>query len=345
MTQGTDWRSFENSLKTEARFFSRTAASQLTSIFDGIGELQTRDGRPLVVDAGPGTDFHSLYRARVFQSDDELKAALGRPDIHLGSPTPLAADDRMNARGLSVFYGTNNDNAAVAEVRPPVDSQIVVAQFEIIRKLRLLDLTALGDVRFTGSLADFGLAGRIESAVFLRTLSGHITRPTMLDDEPPGYVATQAIVDFLATEASVPIDGIIFPSVQAAGDVLNVILFHKAARVEPMNVPEITEISASTGRWTEDGWVQEYEVLETISPVSGKVNRSEQKPGWPDFDAIAEATPLDSRNADRRDDSLRIVPESVSVHRVKRVEFTTDEFTVRRHCREKPTSVDSGAGR
>jgi hypothetical protein len=42
MTQRMDWRSFENSLKTEARFFSRTAADRLTSIFDDIGELQTR---------------------------------------------------------------------------------------------------------------------------------------------------------------------------------------------------------------------------------------------------------------------------------------------------------------
>jgi hypothetical protein len=341
MIQGTDWRSFENSFKTEARFFSRTAASQLTSIFDGIGELQTRDGRPLVVDAGPGTDFHILYRARVFQSDDKLKAALGRPDIHLGSPpTPLAAAGRMNARGISVFYGANNPNAVVAEVRPPVGSQVAVAQFEIIRNLRLLDLTALKDITVTGSLADFGLAGRMESAVFLRSLSGHITRPAMPDEEPLGYVATQAIVDFLATEASVPIDGIIFPSVQAAGDVLNVILFHKAARVEPLNVPEGTEISASTGRWAEDGWVEDYEVLEKVPPLHGEIDKNEQESGWPDSTAIAEAMPLNPGDDDWRDDSLRIVPESVKVHRVKRVEFATDEFVVKRHRWEKRDSVN-----
>src|ERR1700757_4132743 len=91
MTQRMHWRSFENSLKTEARFFSRTAANHLTSVFDGIGELRTRDGRPLVVDAGPRTDFHTVYRARVFQSDDKLEAALCRPDIHLGSPPALSA--------------------------------------------------------------------------------------------------------------------------------------------------------------------------------------------------------------------------------------------------------------
>lgn len=51
-------RNFEKSLKTEARFFSRTSARHLASIFDGIDELCTRSGRPLVVGGGPGTDFH-----------------------------------------------------------------------------------------------------------------------------------------------------------------------------------------------------------------------------------------------------------------------------------------------
>jgi hypothetical protein len=292
-----------------------------------------------VVDAGPGTDFHTLYRARVFQSDDKLEAALGRPDIHLGSPSaPLAAAGRLNARGIPVFYGANNRKAAIAEVRPPVGSQVAVAQFEIIRKLRLLDLTALSDVSVTGSILDFGLAGRMEGAVFLRSLSGRITRPVMPDDDPFEYLATQAIADFLATEASVPIDGIIFPSVQAAGDVLNVVLFHKAARVEAMSVPEGMEISARTGRWAEDGWEEDYEVLEKIPPLHKEVDKNGQEP--PDFAAIAEAMPLDPREADGRYASLRIVSESIEVHRVKRVEFATDEFKVKRHRREKRDSID-----
>jgi RES domain len=162
----------------------------------------------------------------------------------------------------------------------------------------------------------------------------------MPDDEPFEHLATQAIADFLATEASVPIDGIIFPSVQAAGDVVNVVLFHKAARVEAMNVPEGTEISASTGRWAEDGWVEEYEVLEKVPPLHKEVDKKEQEPGWLDFAAIAEAMPLDPRDADWRDASLRIVSESIKVHRVKRVEFATDEFTVKRHRREKRDSID-----
>jgi hypothetical protein len=341
-----DWRSLENLLKTEARFFSRAAANHLTSIFDRIGELQTREGRLLVVDAGPGEDFQIFYRARVFQSNDRLEAALGRPDIHLGSPPePLAAAGPMNARGISVFYGASNQKAAIAEVRPPVGSQVAVAQFEIIRKLRLLDLTALGDIRATGSLADFGLAGRMEDAVFLRFLSGRIMRPAMPDDEPSEYLATRAIIDFLATEASAPIDGIIFPSLQAVGHDANVVLFHKAARVEPMNVPDRTEISASTGRWTEDGWVDDYEVLETVPPFHARADENEQKLWPPGSAAIAEAVPPDARNADRRDETLRIVPESVQVHRIKSVEFATDVFTVKRHRRQRRNCIDVWRGR
>jgi RES domain len=240
----------------------------------------------------------------------------------------------MNARGISVFYGANNQRAAIAELRPPVGSRIAVAQFEIIRKLRLLDLTALRDISVTTSIADFGLAGRKESAVFLRSLSERITRPVMPDDEPFEYLATQAIADFLATEASAPIDGIIFPSIQAAEDACNVVLFHKAARVQAMNVPEGTEISASTGRWGEDGWVDDYEVFEKVSPS----HKNEQAAGSLGFGAIAEAMPPTPQDSGWRFASLRVVPESVEVHRVKHVEFATDQFTVKRHRREDSTA-------
>jgi hypothetical protein len=44
MNRFMEWRSFETSLKTEARSCSQTAVNYLTSIFDGIGKLQTRNG-------------------------------------------------------------------------------------------------------------------------------------------------------------------------------------------------------------------------------------------------------------------------------------------------------------
>ena len=61
-----EWNGFEHSLKTDARFFSRTAAELLKEIFGGIDLLKTREGRPLVVDVGFDTAIDHLHRARVF---------------------------------------------------------------------------------------------------------------------------------------------------------------------------------------------------------------------------------------------------------------------------------------
>jgi hypothetical protein len=330
-----DWDRFEKSIKTQSRFFNRTAASCLASVFGGIGDLQTRYGRPLVVDAGPGARFHMLYRARVFQSDADLEAALARPDVHLGAPpASLAAAGRMNAQGISVFYGASNQKTTIAELRPPVDARMAVAQFQIIRKLRILDLTAIGKVRLTENLGDLGLVGRAEHAVFLRSLIERISRPQMLDDKPDGYLVTQAVADFLATEAQASIDGIIFPSRQIVEDTFNVVLFHKSARVEPMDIPAGTGISVSTGRWEEEGWIDEFEVFEEVSRKRDQVGESQQKTEHPDLPVCTETAPIDPRDADWRDFSLRFVPESLEVHRVRGIEIETDRFPVRRDRRK-----------
>jgi len=61
-----------------------------------------------------------------------------RPDRDMGAPpSSLPAAGRMNAKGISTFYGATDPQIALAEVRPPVGSQVAIAYFEIIRPLRL----------------------------------------------------------------------------------------------------------------------------------------------------------------------------------------------------------------
>jgi hypothetical protein len=330
-----EWHSFERSLKTEARFFSRTAVTHLTTIFEGIESMSARDRRPLVVDAGPGTPLSAIYRARVFQSDDKLGAALGYPDIHLGSPPAnFASAGRMNARGISVFYGASDPLVALAEVRPPVGSRVAVARFEITRPLRLLDLTALTDIHVSGSIFDAKFGHVLEQAMFLRSLSQRITRPVMPDDEAMDFLITQAIADFLATGSSSALDGIIYPSVQAAGDASNVVLFHKAARVAPINLPHGTQVNATTGFATEDGWEVDYSVTEAVPPAAKLGTSDDSLPvTWelPLFPVPNEFVPF---SLDHRRAALRIVPESIEIHSVLSVKFTTETSAVRRHRHE-----------
>ena len=326
-----EWSAFELSLKKEARFFSRIAASHLASVFGGIDKLMTRDDQPLMVDVGPLLKLDHLYRARVFQSDDKLKEALCRPDVHLGSPpASLASAGRMNARGISVFYGSTEATVAITEVRPPVGSKVAVAKFNIIRPLRLLDLTALEKVQDGGSIFDPSLKGRLERVAFLQSLGQRITKPVMPDDEVFDYLATQAIADFLATENDPLLDGIIFRSAQVK-DGRNVVLFQKAARGETMELPEGTEIDARSGYVTEDGWEVDYSVTECVPPP--KSSPAKQDDGWPYF--LPSPGPAISWEDDYRESALQIDPKSVVVHQIDWVEYKTTTYDVDRHRFER----------
>lgn len=327
-----DWQNFEQSLKTEARFFSRSAAELLVRVFCHIDTLRTKPRRPLVVDAGPNRKLTQLYRARSFQSADRLKEALCRPDLHLGSPPArLASGGRMNARGISVFYGATNASVALAEVRPPVGSMVAVAKFSIIRPLRLLDLTALDCVNDGGSIFDPSLKGRLERVAFLRLLGERMTRPVMPADEDFDYLATQAVADFLATENEPRLDGIIFCSAQSKTG-RNVVLFHEAARVDEMQFPLGTEIEARTGYGTEDGWEIDYDVSEAVPKPKAPV------PPNDDGDLLAFfSQPHIAYRADRdfRKASLRVDAGALEVHHVEWVRVNSTRFPVSRRRHDK----------
>lgn len=322
-----EWHWFEQSLKTEARFFSRDAAAHLASVFGGIDKLKTSSGRRLIVEAGPRRALNHLYRARVFQADDKLTEALCRPDLQLGSPPArLASAGRMNACGISVFYGATSARAAVAEVRPPVGSKAAVAKFAIVRPLLLLDLTALETATDSGSIFDPTLKDRLERAAFLRSLGQLMTRPVMPDDEAFDYLATQAVADFLATENAPALDGIIYRSVQVKGG-RNVVLLHKAARVEELPLPNGTTIEASTCGDTEDEPCLDYWVREVVPAAAPSLaNEEHDRRG-----GLLSSEPLDFDRWDFREVALRVDPASVEVHRIHWVNYRSAKHAVTRH--------------
>jgi hypothetical protein len=147
----------------------------------------------------------------------------------------------------------------------------------------------------------------------------------MPDDEPYDYLPTQAIADFLATSANPLLHGILYPSVQGGEGKSNVVLFHKAARVQSLDIPDGAEISASLYDETEDGPEVRYWVSEEVPPV-GPLTTSE--PG--DFLLLSE--PLDN---DDRQFTLRVDPSSVAVHHVNGIVYRTEPHQVFRHRFEK----------
>lgn len=327
-----NWRYFENSLKTEARFLSGAAKATLDSVFEELADHSDPDGNPVIVDAGPETEITSLFRARVFQSPAELDEALKRPDLQVGPPpAALARAGRMNAHGISVFYGATDEIVAIGEVRPPVGSRVMIGQFKLLRKVRLLDVNSLQSVYVEGSFFDSTYIGRLERAKFLERLSERITRAVMPNDEPLEYIITQVIADYLAGRSDPELDGILYPSVQDGTGGANVMLFHKASRVALMDIPDGTTIDAHSVHQTEDGWETDYWVWEEVPPAEPEEPAEETDFG-PSF---VQRSLVLAGDYDPRETTLRLDMESLTIHHIRAATYATAPHSVRRHRSEK----------
>ncbi len=319
----SEWRAFQLSVKVESRYFNSTAERFLDNVFRELGEDGTRDGGKAIVDGGPGTATATLFRARVFQSDPALQEALKRPDRELASPPfRYAKAGRMNAHGISLFYGATDRSCAIAEVRPPVGSRVMTSEFRILRRIRLLDLDVLRSLEVNGSYFDSWYQSSLQRASFLGFMSQEMSKPVMPDDEQFLYLPTQVIADYLAN-SRFQLDGIIYPSVQGQGGMKNVVLFHDAGKVKEFAVAPTTEISVDTSIDLDQG--ASYWVFVSTDEVAEKKAGKTKRVG----------TPFTQESHDYRVDTLELSPGSVRVHHIQGVAFTCEDFEVRRHTSTK----------
>ena len=227
-----NWHRFEESIRSESRFFNKTADKMLGKIFSGVENASTAQGTPVLRPLLPNETSGQLYRARIV-SGEEWESALSQPDLQLGPPpSRKARSGRMNASGLSVFYGSFSLDTALAEVRPPVGSRVVIAKFDVIKELFVLDLKSLEKCVVRDSYFSDSFEEKAMQAEVLRLLSKLCSKPVLPGDEEFEYLTTQALADYLANNPE--IDGIVFPSVQVQGDEENVALFHKSSRVNAL---------------------------------------------------------------------------------------------------------------
>ena len=74
------WERFVTSLKTESRYVNQAVSETLGGIFSNIETLESVEGRPVILEAGPEAKLSILYRARWSRDHDDLERMLITPD-------------------------------------------------------------------------------------------------------------------------------------------------------------------------------------------------------------------------------------------------------------------------
>jgi hypothetical protein len=118
--------------------------------------------------------------------------------------------------------------------------------------------------------------------------------------------------------------------------VVDRILFHKAARVERLEIPEGTEIQSRCSSLNDNDEAEDetiaYWVWESVPKE--EPSKSRQPATWPRLDprSFLEFATLDDRPV-----FLRLDISSLEVRHVREVAFETDAYEVHRHRIEKNT--------
>jgi hypothetical protein len=271
------WNFFCKEIKYSARYFCQSAKVVLDTLFGEVENLKTYNGQTSIIVAGPNKEISEIFRARVALTHNSLDQILKSPIQELGAPPPISAKNgRMNAAGISVFYGASDIDTCIAEVRPPIGCHVVIGKFDIIRNINLLDLDILSNVYAKGSYFDPDFGSRKSHAAFLQHLVNELTKPVLPGEETFEYLPTQVVAEYLTQHIEPKINGIIFSSSQVSENGQNIILFKNSCYVEPRDLPRDTIVSVDYV-WRSDGDYDSITIFEELPDSPPKENKRNRR--------------------------------------------------------------------
>ena len=331
------WSSFRQEILSRSRFFNQVAKSALEHLFQGVTQLVTHTGDPVVRVLSP---IDSIFRARLAKSNEALEGILKSAPKSLGAPPGrYASAGRMNAEGISVFYGATDAYTCIAEIRAPVGSYVVTGRFSPLRELRLLDLTRLRNVFLQGSLFDSEHTESLSRVHFLKRIEAELSQPVMPGSESRDYLPTQVVAEYLWIHSDLRLDGVMFASSQIAVEEgeesdtedqqgKNVVLFSHACGLERYDIPDGTEIEVHRYHGDPDDPEHSIGIWETVpdsSEQEGDLSSQDRA-----FDLWNLVHPSDSPE-DEVDSSVGLNMESIEVRRIEGVSYQTFSYDVTRH--------------
>lgn len=204
-TQGTtkrvtvfrSWRSYWDFRAAVSRQLRYVRTPEVEAFLDAV-LVTSRDRQ---VDLNEGTVLWRSQLGHSWREDGEGDAAVevpcAHPPLRMKPLRDRASDGRANPRGIPCLYLANRKDTAIAEVRPWIGSYVSVAQFKLLRHLKIIDC-ARGHDRQPLFLEEPAPEKRTEAvwAHIDRAFSEPMTR----GDDTADYVPTQIIAELFKRE-------------------------------------------------------------------------------------------------------------------------------------------------
>ena len=169
-----------------------------------------------------------------------------------------ATDGRVNPKGIPFLYLATQDQTAIAEVRPWIGSYVSVAQFKVLRNIRVIDCG-----RHTGNppwLFREVSADEREKVVW-QHIDAAFSEPMTRSDDHADYLPTQIIAELFKSSG---FDGVIYKS-RFGNNGYNLALFDlDAADVISCGLHRIEEITYKTSEQDQPYFVSKY--FENLAP-------------------------------------------------------------------------------
>ncbi len=185
------WDEFCKIVKTKYRFTSLTnVEDELSHSKNFLEMLTNRLSKTVVDELYPG---QKIYRARIGKNNDNYNHK------DLTSPPPeKASNSRMSPIGISLFYGGMNEDVCINEVRPSVGEIVYVAEFEVLKNLNILDLSAKFYEPYM-SMFNKEYSYEFEEILkpFINYFVTEIAKPIRVSDSQIDYLPTQVFTEFL----------------------------------------------------------------------------------------------------------------------------------------------------
>ena len=273
------WDNFRKTVKTKQRF---------TIFLSSKDEDQYDHGQPknflfhlahnfmptLIDVLQPGT---KIYRARINNEDRKLL----HEDL-TSFPPQRSRNNRMSPAGIPFFYGGTTPEVCIHEVRPSVAENVIVAEFEVVQRLFVLNLATVFETRKSIFDPEYSFYYEEYFKPFLEHFVGDVSKPIRKTDNEIEYVPTQVFTEFIkavnfkthyympdsnGNEDDIFIDGILFKS-SVMKDGINLVLFRG---------PDISTTNSANSK---DAWLlYKGNNIRQVTEIIVKTDGIEAQPG------------------------------------------------------------------